>query len=131
MGMLKYVTSSEYEELLGAESIPDNFNNLVIEASSYINYQTTGRIVANNIPEEVKYATCLIINILNEETKELDKIKNLASQNIEGWSETYTSPEETKKNYANKKFNVLKTYLWNVYGVDNKPLLYRGVGVIG
>ena len=129
--MLKYVTSSEYMELLGTQSIPSNFNNLVIEASSYINYQTTGKIVANNIPEEVKYATCLIINILDEETKELDKIKNLQSQNIEGWSETYTSPEETKKNYEDKKFNVLKTYLWNVLGVDNKPLLYRGVGVIG
>ena len=49
--MLKYITADEYKKLLGKESIPDNFNNLVIEASSYINYKTFGRIDINDIPE--------------------------------------------------------------------------------
>ena len=31
--MLKYITDEEYVELLGSESIPDNFDNLVIKAS--------------------------------------------------------------------------------------------------
>ena len=30
--MLKYITDAEYKELLGVDSIPSNFNNLVIEA---------------------------------------------------------------------------------------------------
>ena len=38
--MLKYITEEEYKELLGAESIPDNFNNLTIEASNYIDHKT-------------------------------------------------------------------------------------------
>lgn len=59
--MLKYITENEYKELLGVESIPNNFNKLVIEASNYINQNTYGRIDKNNIPEQVKYVTCLIM----------------------------------------------------------------------
>ena len=62
--MLKYITDEEYVELLGSESIPDNFENLVIKASNYINYQTHGRIDKNNIPKQVKYVTCLIIDLI-------------------------------------------------------------------
>ena len=59
--MLKYIDQEEYIKLLGTGSIPDDFNNLVIKASSYINRRTFGRIDINNITEQVKYATCLII----------------------------------------------------------------------
>lgn len=129
--MLTFVTDNEYIELLDADSIPDNFNQLNIEASSYIEQKTSGRINKSNIPEQVKYATCLMINLLQEENTKLIEIGNLSSQNIEGWSETYLSPEETKKSYENQKQGVLNTYLWNVLGIDGKPLLYKGVDVIG
>ena len=125
--MLKYITEKEYKELLGAESIPDNFNNLVIEASDYINHKTFGRIDENNIPEQVKYVTCLIIDLQNEEETKLNEIGNLKSQNIEGWSESYSTPEEIKKDYEDKKYSTLKKYLWNVIGIDGKPLLHCGV----
>lgn len=124
--MLKYITEEEYIELLGAESIPDNFENLVIEASNYINYKTFGRI-GNNIPEQVKYVTCLIVNLINEQETKISEIGNLKSQNIEGWSETYSTPEEIKKDYAEKMHETLKQYLWNVIGEDGNPLLYCGV----
>jgi hypothetical protein len=129
--MLTFVTDGEYIELLDADSIPDNFNQLNIEASSYIEKMTYGRINKSNIPEQVKYATCLMINLLQEENTKLTEIGNLSSQNIEGWSETYLSPEETKKSYENQKQGILNTYLWNVLGIDGKPLIYRGVDVIG
>lgn len=125
--MLKYITADEYKELLGKESIPDNFNNLVIEASNYINYKTFGRIDENNIPEQVKYVTCLIINLQDEENTKLSEIGNLKSQNIEGWSESYATPEEIKSDYEDKKYSTLKQYLWNVIGTDGNPLLYCGV----
>lgn len=124
--MLEYITEEEYIELLGAESIPDNFENLVIEASNYINYKTFGRI-GNNIPEQVKYVTCLIVNLINEQETKISEIGNLKSQNIEGWSETYSTPEEIKKDYAEKMHETLKQYLWNVIGEDGNPLLYCGV----
>lgn len=124
--MLKYITESEYKELLG-QSIPDNFEKMVIEASNYINQRTFGRIDKNNIPKEVKYVTCLIIDLQNEENTKISEIGNLKSQEIEGWKESYSTPEEIKTEYTNKKQTILSSYLWNVTGIDGKPLLYCGV----
>ena len=111
--MLKYITETEYKELLGKDSIPNDFNNLVIKASSYINYNTHGRIDKNDVPEQVKYTTCLIVDLINEENDKLSKIGNLKSQNIEGWSESYSTPEEIKTDYENKKYSTLK----KIYGM--------------
>lgn len=125
--MLEYITADEYKKLLGRESVPDNFKQLVIEASNYINYKTFGRIDKDNVPEEVQYATCLIIDLQYEENTKLSEIGNLKSQNIEGWSESYSSPEEIKTDYEDKKQKTLNQYLWNVIGTDGNPLLYCGV----
>ena len=125
--MLKYITEEEYKKLLGKDSIPNNFNNLVIQTSEYINRRTFGRIDIENIPEKVKYVTCLIIEL--EYIADLDKadIGNLKSQNIEGWSEAYATPEEINKRLEKDKQDVLETYLWDVIGIDGNPLLYSGV----
>ena len=126
--MLKYITDKdEYIKILGAKDVPDDFDNLNIQASNYINYKTFGRIDENTIPEQVKYVTCLIISLLNEENTKLSQIGNLKSQNIEGWSESYSTPEEIKADYQDKKQKVLNQYLWNVIGTDGNPLLYCGV----
>ena len=125
--MLEYITADEYKKLLGKESVPDNFKNLNIEASNYINYKTFGRVDKDNIPEQVQYVTCLIIDLQDEENTKLSEIGNLKSQNIEGWSESYSTPEEIKSDYEEKKYSTLKKYLWNVIGTDGNPLLYCGV----
>ena len=125
--MLKYITEEEYKELLDTDSIPNNFNNLVIEASNYINHRTFGRINSSDIPEQVKYSTCLIINLIDKENTKLSEIGNLKSQNIEGWSESYSTPEEIKADYEQQKYEVLKNNLWDVVGIDGNPLLYCGV----
>lgn len=125
--MLEYITEIEYKKLLGANSIPDNFKSLVIKASNYINYMTHGRIDKDNIPEQVKYTTCLILNLIEEENTKLKEIGNLKSQSIEGWSESYSTPDEIKKDYSEKKYSTLKEYLWDVIGTDENPLLYSGV----
>ena len=126
--MLAYLKDEEeYKSILGTDNVPENFDNLNIEASNYINYKTFGRIDENNVPEQVKYVTCLIISLLNEENTKLSEIGNLKSQNIEGWSESYSTPEEIKTDYEEKKQKVLNQYLWNVIGTDGNPLLYCGV----
>ena len=126
--MLTYLKDEEeYKKILGIDNVPKDFKNLNIQASNYINYKTFGRIDKNNIPEQVKSVTCLIINLLNEENEKLSKIGNLKSQNIEGWSESYSTPEEIKADYEDKKQRVLNDYLWNVIGIDGNPLLYCGV----
>ena len=126
--MLAYLKDEEeYKKILGIDNVPKDFKNLNIEASNYINYKTFGRIDKNNIPEQVKYVTCLIINLQEEENTKLSEIGNLKSQNIEGWSESYSTPEEIKADYEEKKYSTLKKYLWNVIGSDGNPLLYCGV----
>lgn len=129
--MLKYLKDEdEYKIVLGIISIPDtihnNFNKLNIEASNYINSQTHDRVDLDNIPDEVKYVTCLIIDLISNAQIKKDEIGNLASQNIEGWSESYIKPEEIDSKLEVDKYNVLKTYLWNLTGIDDLPLLYRG-----
>ena len=126
--MLTYLKDKdEYKSILGTDNVPENFDNLNIEASNYINYKTFGRIDENNVPEQVKYVTCLIVNLINEENTKLSEIGNLKSQNIEGWSESYSTAEEVKADYKDKKQKVLNQYLWNVIGTDGNPLLYCGV----
>lgn len=125
--MLIYITEKEYKELLGKNSIPNNFHQLTIEASNDIHYRTFGRIDQNKIPEQVKYVTCLMIDLLEEQETKLSEIGNLKSQNIEGWSESYATPEEIKTDYDKKIQIILSKYLWNIIGNDGKPLLYCGV----
>lgn len=125
--MLKYINYEDYQELLGIESVPDKFNKKAIEASNYINFKTFNRIDINNVSKQVKFVTCLLVELIDEEEKKLNEIGSLKSQNIEGWSETYSTPEEIKKDYDNKKYELLKQYLWNEVGVDGLPLLYVGV----
>lgn len=126
--MLTYLENEEeYKKQLGTDNVPKDFKNLNIEASSYINHKTFGRIDKNNIPEQMKYVTCLIIDLIAEENQKLSEIGNLKSQNVEGWSESYSTPEEIKTDYEEKKYSTLKKYLWNVIGIDGNPLLYCGV----
>ena len=126
--MLTYLKDEEeYKSILGTDNVPNDFKNLNIKASSYINKNTYGRIDKDNVPEQVQYVTCLIIDLINEENDKLSKIGNLKSQNIEGWSESYSTPEEIKTDYEDKKQKVLNQYLWNVIGIDGNPLLYCGV----
>ena len=56
------------------------------------------------------------------------EVGNLKSQNIEGWSETYSSPEEIDKKLEEDKISIIKKYLSNIIGKDGQPLLYCGVG---
>jgi len=125
--MLKYITEAEYKELLGADSIPDNFDNLVIDVSAYLNLRTRGRIDINNIPNEVKYVTALLTEKKSEADKKKAEMGNLKSQNIEGWSESYMTPEEIDGEFKTEMSDIIKKYLWNVIGKDGQLLLYCGI----
>lgn len=124
--MLSYIKKDEYLKLTGAESVPAGFNSLAIEASNYINVQTLGRVDPNSLEVQVKYVTCLIIDLIFKRNKELEEIGALKSQNIEGWSESYATPDEIRNNCANKMRDTLKIYLSDVKAADGQSLLYKG-----
>ena len=124
--MLEYITSNDYFKLLG-KSVPNDFKKLVIEASTFINSRTFGRIDKDNVPDEVKFVTCLIIdNLALKESKKSEAI-NLKSESLEGWSRTYATPLEIERDFEHKNSELLNQYLWNVIGKDGNPLLYTGV----
>lgn len=125
--MLKYINDKDYKELLGVDSIPNNFIKLAIEASTYINSKTFNRIDENDLHENVKFATALIVEKIEKTENLKNEINGLKSQNIEGWSENYSTPEEIEKKLEDDKMRIIKTYLWNVIGKDGQPLLYCGV----
>lgn len=125
--MLKYIDDKEYKELLGVDSIPDNFDQYVIIASTYINSKTFNRIDEKDLHENVKFATALIIQEIDKSDNLKKEIDGLKSQNIEGWAESYSTPDEIDKNLEESKIKIIKTFLWNVIGKDGQPLLYCGV----
>lgn len=125
--MLKYIDDKEYQKLLGVDSIPNNFNEYVIDASVYINSKTFNRIDENDLHENVKFATALIIQKIEIAENLKKDLNGLKSQNIEGWSETYFTPEEIDTKLEEDKMKILKKYLWNVIGKNGLPLLYCGV----
>jgi len=127
--MLKYITENEYKELLGTESIPDNFNNLDIQASALINKKTFGRINISAIPEQVKYVTCLVINLEQNKISRIQETGNLKSQSIEGWSESYSTTEEIEKDFNAEVDSILRQYLYGLIGTDGKPLLFKGIAL--
>ena len=122
--MLTYITENDYTSLMGT-SVPENFNKLNTQASTYINHKTRGRIT--DICDEVKYVTCLLIDLVNDAESKKSEIGNLKSQNIEGWSETYQTPEEIDRDFEAKASELLSQYLWNVIADDGKSVLYKGV----
>lgn len=122
--MLEFVNHDEYVKLTG-NSIPADFIMLVREASAYLDSKTHYRII--DINENIKYVTCLLIQTIDEENKQTSKIIGLKSENVDGWSKTYSDVKEIKKEYDSKKYNIIRTYLINEIGKNNLPLLYEGV----
>ena len=106
--MLKYITENEYLELLDGVSIPDNFNNLAIQASYIIN---KNYVVGKEPSEEVKFTTAKIIEVLDIANNKKNEIGNLKNTNIEGWSETYKSDIEIDEELNKSIKDILDLYL--------------------
>lgn len=122
--MVTYIDEDYYITNQEDRGVPDSeLKRLIIEASMYIRRQTMDRISINNIPEEVKRATCLIINKIYEFEKKKDEIGTLKSQNIEGWSETYQDIALLKEELENDKMEILENYLSEIIGNDGNLLL--------
>lgn len=125
--MKTYINERYYTDTYKGNIPEAKLNKLIIEASSYIKKHTFDRISIKNIPDEVKWATCLIIDKSYEAEEDKKKMGNLKSQNIEGWSETYKTDEEIEKDLEKGKLKILEEYLSDIIGVDGNLLLYSGV----
>lgn len=125
--MTEYVNKVYYINNYKGQVSEPELTNLIIQASSYVKKHTYDRISNTDIPEEVKFATCLIIDKLYDAERQKKEMGNLKSQNIEGWSETYKTDEEINANLEKDKWEILNTYLSDVIGTDGNLLLYAGL----
>lgn len=125
--MKTYIDKTYYFSIYKGGVPESKLDKLIIEASSYVKKHTSDRVSIKDTPDEVKRATCLIIDKIYDAEKKKDEMGNLKSQNIEGWSETYKTDEEIDSNLEKEKAEILNTYLSDLIGIDGNLLLYRGI----
>lgn len=122
-----YVDWKYYKDEYKGTMSQSNFEKIALDTHMYIKRNTHDRVDINKVAEEVKLAFCKIIDITNEAEQKKVEMGNLKSQNIEGWQESYQTPQEIDQKLEKDKYNILNAYLWNVICKDGNLLLYCGV----
>lgn len=113
----QYLTYEEYKALGGTLDLTP-FNLLEFESRKQIDIKTLNRLDSNNIPQEVKICMFKLINSISS----YNKITNVKSESIDGYSVNYTNLEETK-DIIN---NIINDCLFGVM-YNGKHLIYCGV----
>ena len=125
----QYLTYAEYQALGGTLNNP-SFNLLEFEARKIIDLNTFDRLQnLTDIPQEVKLCDFKLINSLEGYAKSgSDTNKNIASENIDGYSVSYiTSAQisEVVKSKNTELTDIVRTYLLNLV-IDKVQVMYRG-----
>lgn len=127
----QYLTYEEYKGLGGTLSeMP--FNILEFEARKKIDNRTQNRIkYMSSKPDEIKLCVNAMINTLEQYAVDSSKAtnKNIASENIDGYSVSYITGSQVQEAIKSKKSeleDIMQTYLGNVRTSENIPVLYLG-----
>ena len=115
---MRYCEYTFYEETWGGTMPETTFIRLSIEASMYIKRHTFGRIDEDDIPEEVQYCTCAIVDAMQE----IEKRTGKSSETVGSWSVSYQDSEDDDSNL----YDILTNYLLDVKTSDGNSILYRG-----
>ena len=128
----QYLTYDEYRLLGGTLNIMP-FNLLEFNARKILDERTQGRLIGiEEIPQEVKLCVYSMINELisygdNTSTDSINK--NVASENIDGYSVSYISSAQFSEVIKSKQSDledVMTSYLSTTI-VNKVPVLYLGV----
>ena len=125
----QYLTYQEYLALGGTlDEMP--FNLLEFNARKKIDERTFGRLIDKGQEyQEVKLCIYNMITTLNSYSLYDTQNKAIASENTDGYSVSYGTPQTTYTEAKNNELEVsIDTYLSNLI-IDNVPVLYRGADV--
>lgn len=127
----QYLTYEEYQGLGGTiDQMP--FNLLEYECRRKIDNRTQNRLKnAEEIPQEVKMCEYFMINKMSEYDEKMEKINSsfIKSENIDGYSVSYSTDSEVSSIIANKAKeidDIMEDMLMNVI-VNNEHIMYLGV----
>ena len=122
----QYLTYGEYQSL-GGTSSQTPFNISEYNARKKIDERTFGRLQnLSTQPQEVKLCVFELIKIIESYSTNEGQNKSISSENTDGYSISYTSPDKSITEAKNSELeDVINTYLANVL-VNNVPVLYRG-----
>lgn len=123
----QYLNYEEYTSLGGTLDIMP-FNILEFECRKIIDTRTQNRLKGIDVvPQEVKMCMYNMMNILKNAISEYNS--NVASENIDGYSVTYLSPQQINEAIITKNSeleDIMFSYLMHVV-VNGTSILYLGV----
>ena len=125
----QYLTYEEYQSLGGSlDQTP--FNLLEYNARKKIDERTFGRLIDKGQEyQEVKLCVYNMITTLNSYSLYDTQNKAISSENTDGYSVSYGTPQKSTTEAKNSELEVsIDTYLSNLI-IDNVPVLYRGTDV--
>ena len=111
----QYLTYAEYQGL-GGTLVQTSFNLLEFEARQIIDKYTFGRLKnLNTQNQEVKLCVYKLINLENGYKSLEAQNRGKASENIDGYSVSYTTPTSDSIVAKNDEYkDVVKTYLVDI-----------------
>ena len=116
--MAQYTTYEYYIDTYKGNIPKNEFEQLSRTASAKIKSLTFGRIDEQNIPDEVKYCICVIVDKLMNQFQNAGK----SSESVGQWSVTYM----TSNDGTSEIKSIVSDYLSECYDSNGTPLLYRG-----
>jgi len=129
----QYLTYAEYQALGGSAIGETPFNLLEFEARRQIDIRTQNRLKdSEEIPQEVKLCEYNLINSINNydtSTSNITANGNVASENTDGYSVSYTGLDkitEIVKSKNSEIDDIIRTYLLRVV-VNGEHIMYAGV----
>lgn len=127
----QYLTYEEYMAIGGTLDLMP-FNLLEFEARRKIDIRTSNRLKnVDSIPEEVKFCVYTLINSIKAYANTINTTgtSNITSENIDGYSVSYLTPDRIKdvvKSKSAELDDIIRTYLLGVI-YNEEHLMYVGV----
>lgn len=122
--MVEYADYKFYAETFQGSTIPEAaFSNVILRASIYIKYITSGRIEDAEIPEEAQMAACAVAEVMYQ-ADAAGQQKEKKSETVGNVSVSYVTEQQDGQTReaaaAKKQYAVAYPYLIHT------GLLYRG-----
>ena len=104
--------TEQYLQGRSAKISDADFPYFAMQASAQINRFLGGAVLGDAIPEEVRLCCCEVAELLyTGETSEASKKAGLASESVQGWSQSYESSESRSSAQNNAIDAVLHKWL--------------------